>query len=469
MDMTEFTDYEYENGIRDEYGVLYSSDGKKLLSYSEELVSYKVKEGTEVICDKAFYRCYLLKEIHMPDSIKSIGKEAFYDCLLLSDIRLSNQLLYIGTGCFKNCKNLQFIHFPPSLEILESSIFSGCVSLQQITLPHKVNVIPSFAFYECQSLKKCNCESSVQSVGERAFANCPNLQSIVLKSVEEKRIIDNKEDIKFDKQTIDSGIEAHAFDNCFSLLLLKVPEEITYIGKRAFRHCFSLTEIEFGSRIVYVHEIAFEGCRRLKKMIVPDNGTQTYEAIKEFGSTFVIDYKPLQQKNDFRIETFILGEKFPWFEYAYPGDHITPVINSESFDVVISLKDIAWKEKRAFSMVMPVISIFIYKEIPFIIANFDDTLVVQFSINILKMKLDSIDHWLKSDYNLVRFFLLEGNDGSLVSYIHLTLPHMKELKKTIAIQRQLSKEQIDSIIEEGESKFSQYEMIANATYVDTIQ
>ena len=120
-------------------------------------------------------------------------------------------------------------------------------------------------------------------------------------------------------------------------------------------------------------------------------------------------------------------------------------------------------------MVMPVISIFIYKAIPFIIANFDDTLVVQFSINILKMKLDSIDHWLKSDYNLVRFFLLEGNDGSLVSYIHLTLPHMKELKKTIAIQRQLSKEQIDSIIEEGESKFSQYEMMANATYVDTIQ
>lgn len=469
MDITGYTEYEYENGIRDEYGVLYSPDGKKLLSYSEELIFYKVKEGTEVICDKAFYRCYMLKEIHMPDSIQGIGNEAFYDCLLLSDVRLSNRLLYIGSGGFRNCKNLQYLHLPPTLEIIESSVFYGCILLQQITLPLKANVIPSYAFYECQSLIKCNCEASVRSVGERAFANCPNLQSIVLKPVAEDTYSDGEDDIKFDKQSNDSGIEAHAFDNCFSLLQLKLPEIMTYIGKRAFRHCFSLTEIEFGSRFEYVHEIAFEGCRRLKRLIVPDNGKQTYEAIKEFSSTFIIDYKPIQQKDDLRIETFILGEKFPWFEYAYPGNHITPVINSESFDVVISLKDIAWKEKRAFSMVLPVISIFIYKAIPFIVANFDDMIVVQFSINILKMKIESIDHWLKSDYNLVRFFLLEGNNGTLVSYIHLTLPHMKELKKIIATQRQLNREQIDSIIEEGEAKFSQYEMMVNATYVDAIK
>ena len=469
MDITGYTEYECENSIRDEYGVLYSPDGKKLLSYSEELVSYKVKEGTEVICDKAFYRCYMLKEIHMPDSIQGIGKEAFYDCLLLSDIRLSNQLLYIGTGCFQNCKNLQFVHLPPTLKILESSVFYGCVLLQQITLPHKINVIPPYAFNECQSLTKCNCEAPIWSVGESAFANCTNLQSIVLKPTAEDIYTDGEDDIRFNNQSKDFGIKAHAFDNCFSLLKAKLPEEMSYIGKRAFRHCFSLTEIEFGSRFEYVHEIAFEGCRRLKRLIVPDNGKQTYEAIKEFSSSFIIDYKPLQQKDNLRIETFILGEKFPWFEYAYTGDHITPVINSESFDVVISLKDIAWKEKRAFSVVLPVISIFIYKAIPFIVANFDDTIVVQFSINILKMKIESIDHWLKSDYNLVRFFLLEGNNGTLVSYIHLTLPHMKELKKIIATQRQLNREQIDSIIEEGEAKFSQYEMMVNATYVDAIK
>ena len=44
------------------------------------------KKGTEIICDQAFYRCYMLKSIYMPDSVTEIGKEVFEDCFRLSDL-----------------------------------------------------------------------------------------------------------------------------------------------------------------------------------------------------------------------------------------------------------------------------------------------------------------------------------------------------------------------------------------------
>lgn len=67
----------------DESWVVYSKDGKMLISFMkyddnyvehEELVNYKVKEGTEIICDSAFCFCKNLREIIIPDSVRAIGK-----------------------------------------------------------------------------------------------------------------------------------------------------------------------------------------------------------------------------------------------------------------------------------------------------------------------------------------------------------------------------------------------------------
>ena len=101
--MTEYTTNEYDNGVKDEFGVLYSEDGLKLIEITKDLESYRVKEGTEIICDQAFYRCYMLKSIYIPDSVTEIGKEVFEDCFRLSDIHFSKNLTDIGLNtlfCF---------------------------------------------------------------------------------------------------------------------------------------------------------------------------------------------------------------------------------------------------------------------------------------------------------------------------------------------------------------------------------
>ena len=52
----------------DEFGVKYSADRKKLIKGNESLKTYKIREGTVVICDYAF------------------GEDPFFDCKLLINI-----------------------------------------------------------------------------------------------------------------------------------------------------------------------------------------------------------------------------------------------------------------------------------------------------------------------------------------------------------------------------------------------
>ncbi len=55
---TEVTWDEIDNGVEDEFGVVYSRDRKRLLKGNPKLKSYVVKKGTRVICDGAFSRVF---------------------------------------------------------------------------------------------------------------------------------------------------------------------------------------------------------------------------------------------------------------------------------------------------------------------------------------------------------------------------------------------------------------------------
>lgn len=71
---TDVTDKEVENGIQDEFGVVYSKDGMRLLKCkSANLIDYEIKNGTKVICDSAFQWYNSLQQVIIPDSVTSIG------------------------------------------------------------------------------------------------------------------------------------------------------------------------------------------------------------------------------------------------------------------------------------------------------------------------------------------------------------------------------------------------------------
>ena len=96
---TKVTDKDRAEGVEDEFGVIYSKDGKRLLKGNKTLTEYTVRKGTRVICHWAFSRCKSLTSLTLPSSLQSIGDYAFYDCKFLST-------LYIPAGTEAHFKSI---------------------------------------------------------------------------------------------------------------------------------------------------------------------------------------------------------------------------------------------------------------------------------------------------------------------------------------------------------------------------
>ena len=122
---TKVTDEDRAEGVRDEFGVLYSKDGKRLLKGNSILTEYTVRKGTRVICDRAFWNCSSLTSLTLPSSLQSIGDYAFYDCNSLTSLTLPSSLQSIGDSAFEYCNSLTSLYIPTGTESHFKSILDA--------------------------------------------------------------------------------------------------------------------------------------------------------------------------------------------------------------------------------------------------------------------------------------------------------------------------------------------------------
>ena len=296
-----------ENGIEDERGVTYSKDGKRLLKAPRNLSGhYMIKEGTKVICDRAFDYCSLTS-INLPNSVTSIGEWAFYECRSLTSINIPHSVTSIGNSAFSWCDSLTSINIPNSVTTIGDEAFYECKSLTSINIPDSVTSIGDGAFDECSSLASINIPDSVTSIGNAAFSKCESLTNInipdsVIKmegnpfaswhgslSIESKSFI-YENDVLFnaDKTIIIAyraddesynipntvtSIGNAAFYECKSLTSINIPDSVTNIGRSAFGWCESLTSVNIPNSVTSIGNEAFRRCESLTSINIPDSVT----------------------------------------------------------------------------------------------------------------------------------------------------------------------------------------------------
>ena len=284
---TEVTGEDLAEGVKDEYGVLYSKDGKRLLKGNVELKEYTVRKGTRVICDYAFGDCNSLTSLTLPSSLQSIGGGAFEGCSSLTSLTFPSSLQSIGDGAFWGCSSLTSLTLPSSLQSIEGGAFTGCTSLRsvicnqfykvigqmllssdgtqviaywgknsEVTIPEGVQSIGNSAFYDCNSLTSLTLPSSLQSIGDWAFGWCSSLTSLTLPSSLQ-------------------SIGDWAFEHCNSLTSLTLPSSLQSIGDWAFYDCSSLTSLTLPSSLQSIGQEAFDYCNSLSTLYIP-TGTEAH-------------------------------------------------------------------------------------------------------------------------------------------------------------------------------------------------
>ena len=249
------TEEELKEAFVDEWGVIYSKDGRKLLKVTKTLRgAYSIKEGTRIICKLAFWGRSSLSEIVIPSSVTSIGNSAFSYCSSLSEVVIPSSVISIGNSAFSNCSSLSEVVIPSSVTRIGDSAFFYCSSLSNIVIPSSVTSIGDSAFSYCSSLSEVVIPSSVISIGNSAFSNCSSLSEVVIPSSV-------------------TSIGDSAFSNCSSLSEVVIPSSVTRIGDSAFFYCSSLSNIVIPSSVTSIGNYAFLNCRSLSDIVVPSSVT----------------------------------------------------------------------------------------------------------------------------------------------------------------------------------------------------
>ena len=114
-----------------EYGVLYKGNSLVVYPQGKTDEKFNIPAGTDNICDYAFLGNQNLKNVILPDSVKSIGNGAFSGCSALTSVTIGENVKSIDAYAFFNCLSLKSVKLSDTITEIGDSAF-GCYYEQDI-------------------------------------------------------------------------------------------------------------------------------------------------------------------------------------------------------------------------------------------------------------------------------------------------------------------------------------------------
>ncbi|MBD5361781.1 MAG: leucine-rich repeat protein [Bacteroides sp.] len=144
------------------------------------LTDISISDNIEHIYSYAFEGCHSLTSVTIPSSVGTIDAAAFADCNSLKSIFVEkNNPKYAdvdGVLYSKSLTTLQQypaglteVHIPNTVKSIGNSAFKGCRRITSVTIPNTVTEIEDYAFYNCSSLLSVEIPTSITQIGTSAF------------------------------------------------------------------------------------------------------------------------------------------------------------------------------------------------------------------------------------------------------------------------------------------------------------
>ena len=194
--------------------------------------------GVESIGDHAFNGCESLKSINVADdnprfsSVEGVlfnkDKTVLIRFPVISSIKqyeIPSGVTTVYYSAFDSCNGIEEVVFPNSIQTVHSC-FESCTTIKSISIPNGITTIENCMFEGCSNLTSVTLPNSITSIGISAFLDCKSLKNVVLPNEL-------------------TQIDLNAFQNCTSLESVFIPLSVTHIGQYAFDNCAELKTIYY--------------------------------------------------------------------------------------------------------------------------------------------------------------------------------------------------------------------------------
>lgn len=273
---------------RDDCNAIIETASNKLIRGSENTI---IPNTVTSIGNRAFFGCFGLTSIFIPNSVTMIGESAFGYCFSLLEVTISDSVISIGDGAFAYCMNLMRINIPNSVTSIGNSVFLGCYSKPAIfcwaltppTIGSNIFVMDSYSsifVYDIalDAYKEADYWKDLTNIigmpytfevdGKSYHATTMNTASVMTHSDEATLYSGDiviPDSVTYEGMTFAvTGIESNAFDGCFELTSVVIPNSVETIGEQAFQGCTGLKSVTIGSGVTAIGAKAFNYCNALE-------------------------------------------------------------------------------------------------------------------------------------------------------------------------------------------------------------
>lgn len=156
-----------------EGGILYNKEKTTLILFpnADTRSTFTIPGSVTTIYDDAFVACKYLTDIHLPNSIRSIGSDVFDYSGVSSNIEnWTNGVLYVDHfAVASEDLDTASLELRPDTVGVADGIFSWEYDLVEVVVPDSVKTIGTGAFRECRRLQRVSLPDSVRYIGAYAF------------------------------------------------------------------------------------------------------------------------------------------------------------------------------------------------------------------------------------------------------------------------------------------------------------
>ena len=305
------------------------SIGDKAFYYCHRLKKITIPASITSIGESAFYLCKSLKDVSIPNSVMAIGKEAFRYCENLKKVTIEGNP-DIDELAFQGCYLLDSIviksQTPPKMIRIENCVpGSDIYPFMNYTFTNAVLSIPE-DYYDTYTASTWSLFKNICTYSENEYESVFENDSIYYTFQEDgayvaARSIRGRKDYSgdgpltprdpvsggqqprvptrtgvqetttdpldytlylgnivipesvsvFDTVYIVTGTNDYAFQGCYELESVSIPNSVKIIGYAGFAECTGLTEIIIPAGVELIDQYAFAYCSGLKRIVIEGN------------------------------------------------------------------------------------------------------------------------------------------------------------------------------------------------------